>query len=57
MATRIEVNVQTGERKEIEWTPPPAPPPAPPPPPTPFDVLRGEFDALKAELKAKGIIA
>ena len=55
---RIEVNVETGEQKIVQWTaeeiaalPPPAPPPPAPPQPTVAE-LKAQLDAIAAQLAA-----
>jgi hypothetical protein len=55
---RIEVNVQTGEIRQIELTPeeiaalpPPEEPPPPPPPPTRAELM-AQLQALQAQILA-----
>jgi hypothetical protein len=55
---RIEVNVQTGEIRQIELTPeeiaalpPPEEPASPPPPPTPAELM-AQLQALQAQILA-----
>ncbi len=58
MPHRIEVNVQTGEIRQIELTPeeiaalpPPEEPPPPPPPPTRAELM-AQLQALQAQILA-----
>ena len=58
MPHRIEVNVQTGEIRQIELTPeeiaalPPPEEPAPPPPPPTRAELMAQLQALQAQILA-----